>query len=77
MLYAADSRGGRIVAVNLSDSSLELLYETTDDDDLRLHAIAASRRHVYFSAWNRKYDSPTALIRSMLIILKAKFHYAS
>jgi len=59
VLYAADSVRGRIVAVNLTDLSLDVIYRTTDD--LQLHTVAASRRHVYFSAWNRKYGSARGL----------------
>jgi len=53
VLYAADSLSGRILAINLTDLSLDVVYNTTDD--FQLHTVAASRQHVYFSAWNRKY----------------------
>ena len=56
VMYAADSLNGRIVAVNLTDLSVDVIFKATDDD-LRLHAIAVSQLHVFFSAWNRKYAS--------------------
>jgi len=56
ILYAADSQRGKIVSVNLTDMSVTVFYNVTDDD-FQLHAVAVSQQHVYFSAWNRKYDS--------------------
>ena len=61
MLYAADSLRGSILAINLTDLSVTVLYNTTDDD-LQLHTVAASEHHVYFSAWNRKYASASYII---------------
>ena len=55
ILYAADSLNGRILAINLTDLSIDVLYQTIDDS--KLHTIAVDEHHVYFSAWNRKYDS--------------------
>jgi len=55
ILYAADSLRGRILAVNLTDLSVDVIYETADD--VQLHAIAVGEKNLYFSAWNRKYDA--------------------
>jgi len=55
ILYAADSLNGRILKVNLTDSSITVIYETTDE--LQVYAIAISEQYLYFSAWNRKYDT--------------------
>jgi len=55
ILYATDSLNGRILKVNLTDSSITVIYETTDE--LQVYAIAISEQYLYFSAWNRKYDT--------------------
>jgi len=52
IMYAADNAGGRIVAINLTTSSVTVRYHA--HDDLRPYTIAVGQHYVYFSAWNRK-----------------------
>ena len=52
MMYAADIADGRILAINLTTSSVSVLYRA--HDDLQPYTIALSQEYIYFSAWNRK-----------------------
>ena len=52
MMYAADFAYGRILAINLTTASINVLYQA--HDDLRPYTVAVSEHYIYFSAWNRK-----------------------
>jgi len=52
MMYAADIANARILAVNLTTSSVSVLYQALDDT--QPYTVAAGSQYIYFSAWNRK-----------------------
>ena len=52
MMYAADFAYGRILAINLTTASINVLYQA--HDDLRPYTVAVSEHYIYFSDWNRK-----------------------
>lgn len=53
ILYAADIAHGRILAIDLNTSSHSVVYRA--HDDLRPYTVAVGQKHVYFSAFNRKF----------------------
>jgi len=65
MLYATDSHNGRILAINLTDLSVDVFYEIPSD--FQLHTVAVGNKNVYFSAWNRKYDHIRHITRLGLV----------
>ena len=67
-MYAADIAYGRILAINLTTSSVAVLYQARDD--LLPYTVAAGQQYIYFSAWNRK------LVRILMAALRSRCgHY--
>jgi len=53
VMYAADNLEGRILAINLTTSSVTIVYRARDN--LRPYTVAVNQQYIYFSAWNRKF----------------------
>ena len=52
VMHAVDNVAGRILVINLTTSSVSVMYRARDN--MRPYTVASSQQYVYFSAWNRK-----------------------